>query len=385
LSDQLIQFVRDYFATNEFIPLHAPVFPGREKEYMADTIESTFVSSVGAYVDRFEKDMTSYTGSSKAVATVNGTAALHISLKRAGVDSGDLVITQPLTFVATCNAIAYCNAEPVFIDVDRETLGLSAKALESWLEENAKLDTEGVCRTRADNKVVRACVPMHTFGHPADLDGLVSVTRRWNIALVEDAAESLGSFYKGRHTGTFGALGTLSFNVNKIMTTGGGGMILASETLAARAKHLTTTAKKPHTYEYIHDELGYNYRLPNLNAALGCAQLEQLEDFIDAKRALATAYRQLFLGTSYAFVEEPEDCRSNYWLNAVICEDKAHRDELLQTTNGQGVMTRPVWALMNHLPMYQSCRKGDLTNAEWLEARVVNLPSSVVQSNSKIN
>jgi aminotransferase in exopolysaccharide biosynthesis len=385
LSDQLIQFVRDYFATNEFIPLHAPVFPGREKEYMADTIESTFVSSVGAYVDRFEKDMTSYTGSSKAVATVNGTAALHISLKLAGVDSGDLVITQPLTFVATCNAIAYCNAEPVFIDVDRETLGLSAKALESWLEENAKLDTEGVCRTRADNKVVRACVPMHTFGHPADLDGLVSVTRRWNIALVEDAAESLGSFYKGRHTGTFGALGTLSFNGNKIMTTGGGGMILASETLAARAKHLTTTAKKPHTYEYIHDELGYNYRLPNLNAALGCAQLEQLEDFIDAKRALATAYRQLFLGTSYAFVEEPEDCRSNYWLNAVICEDKAHRDELLQTTNGQGVMTRPVWALMNHLPMYQSCRKGDLTNAEWLEARVVNLPSSVVQSNSKIN
>lgn len=378
MSDQLIRFVRDYFGTNEFIPLHAPVFPGREKEYVADTIESTFVSSVGAYVERFEQDMAGYTGSPKAVATVNGTAALHIALKLSGVEAGDLVITQPLTFVATCNAIAYCNAEPVFIDVDRDTLGLSAQALEVWLDEHAKLDSEGVCRTRADNKVVRACVPMHTFGHPADLDGLVSVTRRWNIALVEDAAESLGSYYKGKHTGTFGALGTLSFNGNKIMTTGGGGMILAGEALATRAKHLTTTAKKPHPFEYIHDELGYNYRLPNLNAALGCAQLEQLETFIEAKRALAAAYEGFFSGTELEFVKEPAECRSNYWLNAVICEDKAHRDKLLETTNQQGVMTRPIWALMNHLTMYQGCRRGDLNNSEWLEARVVNLPSSVV-------
>ena len=251
-------------------------------------------------------------------------------------------------------------------------------ALEAWLEENAKLDTEGVCRTRADNKVVRACVPMHTFGHPADLDGLISVTHRWNISLVEDAAESLGSFYKGKHTGTFGTLGTLSFNGNKIMTTGGGGMILAGGALAARAKHLTTTAKKPHAYEYIHDELGYNYRLPNLNAALGCAQLEQLETFIGAKRALAAAYEDFFSGTNQEFVREPADCRSNYWLNAVICEDKAHRDELLHTTNSQGVMTRPVWTLMNHLAMYRGSRRGALSNAEWLESRVVNLPSSVV-------
>jgi len=376
LSDRLIRFVRDYFGTNEFIPLHAPVFPGREKEYVADTIESTFVSSVGTYVDRFEQDIAKYTGSPRAVATVNGTAALHIALKLAGLEAGDL--TQPLTFVATCNAIAYCNAEPVFIDVDRDTLGLSATAMEAWLSEHTKLDAEGVCRTRADNKVVRACVPMHTFGHPADLDGLVSVTRRWNIALVEDAAESLGSFYKGKHTGTFGALGTLSFNGNKIMTTGGGGMILAGEALANRAKHLTTTAKKPHPFEYIHDELGYNYRLPNLNAALGCAQLEQLETFIEAKRALAAAYERFFSDTDLEFVKEPADCRSNYWLNAVICEDKAHRNELLETTNQQGVMTRPIWALMNHLAMYQSCRRGDLSNSEWLEARVVNLPSSVV-------
>jgi len=378
LSDQLISFVRDYFGTNEFIPLHAPVFPGREKEYVSDTIESTFVSSVGAYVERFEQDMAGYTGSPKAVATVNGTAALHIALKLSGVEAGDLVITQPLTFVATCNAIAYCNAEPVFIDVDRDSLGLSATAMEVWLDEHAILDSEGVCRTRADNKVVRACVPMHTFGHPADLDGLLSVTRRWNIALVEDAAESLGSYYKGKHTGTFGALGTLSFNGNKIMTTGGGGMILTGEALATRAKHLTTTAKKPHPFEYIHDELGYNYRLPNLNAALGCAQLEQLETFIEAKRALAAAYEGFFSGTNLEFVKEPADCRSNYWLNAVICEDKAHRDELLETTNQQGIMTRPIWALMNHLTMYQSCRRGDLNNSEWLEARVVNLPSSVV-------
>lgn len=378
MSQQLIHFVRDYFGINDFIPLHAPVFCGREKEYVADTIESTFVSSVGGYVDRFEQDMAAYTGALKAVGTVNGTAALHIALKLAGVESGDLVITQPLTFVATCNAIAYCSAEPIFVDVDRNTLGLSAKALQQWLEENAQLDVDGICRTRADSKVVRACVPMHTFGHPADLDSLVRVTRDWNITLVEDAAESLGSFYKGQHTGTFGALGTLSFNGNKIMTTGGGGMILADTTLGERAKYLTTTAKKPHLYEYIHDEVGYNYRLPNLNAALGCAQLEQLESFIEAKRALAGAYGAFLSGTNLEFVKEPEGCRSNYWLNAVVCEDKVHRDALLETTNQQGVMTRPIWALMNHLNMYKSCRRGDLSNAEWLEARVVNLPSSVV-------
>jgi aminotransferase in exopolysaccharide biosynthesis len=374
----LINMVQNYYGTKAFIPLHAPVFHGREKEYVVDTIDSTFVSSVGAYVDRFEQDMAVYTGAPKAIATVNGTAALHIALKLAGVQAGELVITQPLTFVATCNAISYCAAEPVFVDVDRETLGLSTKALQQWLEENARLDADGVCRTRGDNKIVRACVPMHTFGHPADLDGLVRVTRDWNITLVEDAAESLGSFYKGQHTGTFGALGTLSFNGNKIMTTGGGGMILADAARGERAKHLTTTAKKPHSYEYIHDEVGYNYRLPNLNAALGCAQLEQLEAFIEAKRALATAYQDELSATNLAFVSEPEGCRSNYWLNAVVCEDKADRDALLETTNQQGVMTRPIWALMNHLSMYQNCRRGDLSNAEWLEARVVNLPSSVV-------
>ena len=378
MFNALVQFIREQYRSDDFIPLHAPVFAGHERDYVVETIESTFVSSVGAFVDRFERDMATYTGSPRAVATVNGTAALHIALKLAGVLPGELVVTQPLTFVATCNAIAYCSAEPLFIDVDRHTLGLSSAALEAWLTEHAEVGDDGLCRTRTDGKVIRACVPMHTFGHPADLDGLVNICDRWQIVLVEDAAESLGSFYKGRHTGTFGALGTLSFNGNKIITTGGGGMILANEALGAHAKHLTTTAKKPHPYEYAHDEVGYNYRLPNLNAALGCAQLEQLEGFIANKRELAARYAEHFQGRDLKFFTEPAGCRSNYWLNAVICEGHEQRDALLKATNDRGVMTRPIWALMNHLPIYAHCRKGELSNAEWLEARVVNLPSSVL-------
>lgn len=378
MFNALVQFIREQYRSDDFIPLHAPIFAGHERAYVVDTIESTFVSSVGAFVDRFERDMAAYTASPRAVATVNGTAALHIALKLAGVLPGELVVTQPLTFVATCNAIAYCSAEPLFIDVDRHTLGLSPTALDAWLTEHAEVGDDGLCRTRADGKVIRACVPMHTFGHPADLDGLVSVCARWQIVLVEDAAESLGSFYKGRHTGTFGALGTLSFNGNKIITTGGGGMILANEALGTHAKHLTTTAKKPHPYEYVHDEVGYNYRLPNLNAALGCAQLEQLEAFIANKRELAARYAEHFQGSDLKFFTEPADCRSNYWLNAVICEGHEQRDALLKATNDRGVMSRPIWALMNHLPIYAHCRKGELSNAEWLEARVVNLPSSVL-------
>ena len=378
MFDALIRFIREQYRSDDFIPLHAPVFSGHERDYVSDTIASTFVSSVGAYVDRFECDMAAYTGSPRAVATVNGTAALHIALKLAGVQPGEQVITQPLSFVATCNAIAYCNAEPVFVDVDRHTLGLSPDALETWLADNARVGEDGLCRTQDDGKVIRACVPMHTFGHPAELDGLVEVCARWRLVLVEDAAASRGSLYKGRHTGTFGTLGTLSFNGNKIITTGGGGMILAGEALGARAKHLTTTAKQPHPYEYVHDEVGYNYRLPNLNAALGCAQLEQLEAFIATKRELAARYAAHLKGSDLQFVTEPADCRSNYWLNAVICDSRAQRDALLQATNDSRVMTRPIWALMNHLPMYADCRKGSLVNAEWLEDRVVNLPSSVL-------
>lgn len=377
LLQPLIDFVRDYYRTGEFIPLHAPVFRGNEKSYVLETIDSTFVSSVGAFVDRLEYDMAAYTGSPRAVATVNGTAALHVALRLVGVQHGDYVITQPLTFVATCNAIVYSGATPIFVDVDRHTLGLSPLALENWLQENAFRDDAGQCRRLADHGVIRACLPMHTFGHPADLNGLLRVCGDWGLPLVEDAAESLGSIYHGEHTGTFGAVGTLSFNGNKIITTGGGGMLLCSQELGERAKHLTTTAKQPHSYEYVHDELGYNYRLPNLNAALGCAQLEQLEGYIAEKRQLAADYAACLAGSELAFVTEPDGCRSNYWLNAVICSNSAQRDQLLQVTNEQGVMTRPIWQLMNRLPMYADAPSGELPNALWLEARVVNLPSGV--------
>jgi len=378
MFDALIRFVREQYGTDDFIPLHAPVFPGREREYVLQTIDSTFVSSVGTFVDRFERDMETYTGAQRAVATVNGTAALHAALLLAGVKPGELVVTQSLTFVATCNAIAYCHAEPAFVDVDRHTLGLSPSALEAWLDASARLDADGMCRLKQDGRLVRACLPMHTFGHPVHLDRLVDVCRRWNLALVEDAAESLGSLYHGKHTGTFGLLGTLSFNGNKILTTGGGGMILADAALGARAKHLTTTAKKPHPYEFVHDEVGYNYRLPNLNAALGCAQLEQLDRFVESKRALAERYGAHLAGSGLEFVREPSGCRSNYWLNAVVCDSREQRDALLKATNDEGVMTRPIWQLMTHLPIYENCLRGDLATAEWLEARVVNLPSSVL-------
>ncbi|MBE0508205.1 MAG: LegC family aminotransferase [Marinospirillum sp.] len=373
----IIQMVRDHYQTQDFIPLHAPVFRGNEKEFVTETIESTFVSSVGSFVDRFEQDMAQYTGSPRAVAVVNGTAALHLALKLAGVQQNDLVITQPLTFVATCNAIHYCGADPVFIDIDRHTLGLSPTAMETWLESEAFIDDQGYCRHRDSNRIIRACVPMHTFGHPADLHGLILVCQKWHLALVEDAAESLGSLYHGRHTGTFGLLGTLSFNGNKIITTGGGGMLLAGEEIGARAKHLSTTAKLPHAYEYEHDEVGYNYRLPNLNAALGCAQLLQLNEFIEEKRQLAAYYQDFFHTTNYSFISEPEGCRSNYWLNAIICPDPEARNHLLETTNNKNVMTRPVWKLMHQLNIYNTCLRGDLSNSEFISERLVNLPSSI--------
>lgn len=378
MIEQLVNFVRDYFQTDDFIPLHEPIFGGKERRNVADAIESTFVSSVGNFVQRFEQEVEAYSGAESAIATVNGTAALHTALLLAGVQSGDLVITQPLTFVATCNAISYCGAEPVFVDVDMDTMGLSATALGNWLEDNAEICEDGLCRLIANKKIIRACVPMHTFGHPADVKGLTTVADKWRLTLVEDASESLGSFYSGQHTGTFGSLGTLSFNGNKIITTGGGGMILTSLDLGKRGKHITTTAKMPHPYEYIHDEVAFNYRLPNLNAALGCAQLEQIENFVASKRALAKQYKSLFARSSMEFFSEPENCRSNYWLSAVICEDRVQRDELLRETNKLGIMTRPVWRLMHHSAMFHKCLKGDLSNAEWLGARVVSLPSSAV-------
>jgi aminotransferase in exopolysaccharide biosynthesis len=372
----LVDFVRDQYRTRDPIPLHEPRFVGHERRYVLEAIDSTFVSSVGAFVGRFEGMVERYTGAEAAIATVNGTAALHVALLLAGVGPHDLVITQALTFVATCNAISYCGAEPVFVDVDRQTLGLSPVALRQFLEYHAELSETG-CIEKSSRRVLRVCLPMHTFGHPVDIDGLLAVCRQWNLPLIEDAAESFGSLYNGRHTGTFGLLGALSFNGNKIITTGGGGMLLTNDQkISARAKHLTTTARRPHAFEFMHDEVGFNYRLPNINAALGCAQMEVIEEFVAAKRALADNYADHFSGGEYVFVREPAGSRSNYWLNAVICSDRDERDALLQRTNADGVMTRPIWQLMNRLPMYRHCLAGPLDNSEWLEARVVNLPSS---------
>ena len=372
------QFVRDIYNTDQFIPLHEPRFIGNEKKYVLNTIESTFVSSVGAFVTDFEEKIQAFTGSKRAVATVNGTAALHVALLMAGVQREDIVITQALTFVATCNALSYIGAEPLFVDVSLKTLGLCPKALDEYLEEHAFIDDLGVCRHKNCNKRISAIVPMHTFGHPVELDELLAVSKKWHLILVEDAAESLGSYYKNQHTGTLGLVSALSFNGNKVITTGGGGMVLCQEeALGAKTKHITTTAKIPHPYEFYHDENGFNYRMPNLNAALGCAQMENLTDFLEKKRQLARQYQEFFKDADTTFVIEPENCRSNYWLNAIICADKTHRDNVLEGTNKAQVMTRPIWTLMTKLPMYKNALQDHLSNSKWLEERVVNIPSSV--------
>lgn len=374
--NSIIEFIRDVYKTDDFIPLHAPVFDGNEKKYVIDTLESTFVSSVGKYVDDFERKMEDYTGTARAVATVNGTAALSAALYLAGVRRGDLVVTQALTFVATCNALYHLGAEPVFTDISSVSLGLCPVALDNWLTENAEL-TELGCVHRTTRQVVRSVVPMHTFGHPVELDELIVICRKWHITLVEDAAESLGSFYKGKHTGTLGQYGALSFNGNKIITTGGGGMVFCrTPEDGVRAKHVTTTAKVPHPYEFYHDEPGFNYRMPNLNAALGCGQMEQLETFLKQKRLLAERYETFFAGSEFSFVKEPGYAQSNYWLNAVICENLDSRNAMLAQMNEAKVMTRPAWKLMHRLPMFMHAMRDDLKNSEQVEARLINLPSS---------
>lgn len=381
MFSRLIEFVRDIYQTTDFIPLHAPTFSGNEKEYVCHTIDSTFVSSIGKYVDQFEHQIESYTGTAKAVAIVNGTAALQTALYMAGVRAGELVITQALTFVATCNAISQLGAQPLFVDVSEISLGLCPKAVADYLEEYTELNEQGQCRHKQTGQLVRALMPMHTFGHPVELDGLVELCKQWNLVLIEDAAESLGSFYRDQHTGTFGRFAALSFNGNKVITTGGGGMVLCQNQIdGEQVKHVTTTAKVPHLYEFYHDQAGFNYRMPNLNAALGCAQMEQLPGFIEQKRTLAKHYEQFFSDSEISFVKEPSYARSNYWLNAVICPDRHSRDALLQQTNDGGVMTRPVWQLMHRLPMYNMALCGLLPVSERLESTLVNLPSTPVRS-----
>jgi perosamine synthetase len=359
--------------------LHEPRFAGNEWAYLKECLDSTFVSSVGKFVDRFEADLAAFTGAKHAVAVVNGTAALHIALKLAGVQAGDEVLIPALTFVATANAVAYCDAVCHFVDSEERTLGVDPHKLREYLVATTE-QRGGQCINRASGRVIRAVVPMHTFGHPVDLDGLLAVARDFNLALVEDAAESLGSTYHGRHTGTFGLFGTLSFNGNKTITTGGGGAILTNDSqLAKTAKHLTTTAKLPHRWAFEHDQIGYNYRLPNINAALGCAQLEQLPGFLEAKRRLYQRYQQAFEPIQgVALFQEPEGCLSNYWLQTLLlAPEKADQQEaILAASNDAGLMTRPAWALMNHLQPYRGCPGMNLETAEYLARRLINIPSS---------
>ena len=378
MYSQITDFVHQLFGTEETVPLHAPLFIGNEKKYLDECIDTTFVSSVGKFVDRFEEEIAAYTGAKKAVVCVSGTNALHMAMMLVGVQRDDEVLTQALTFIATCNAISYIGAHPVFIDVDMETLGLSPKAVQTWLEKNAELKNN-ICYNKKTGRRVKACVPMHTFGHPVKIDELVQICNEWHIELVEDAAESIGSLYKGQHTGTFGKVGAISFNGNKTITTGGGGMLLfQDEELGKLAKHLTTQAKVPHRWAFVHDHIGYNYRMPNINAALGCAQLENLDRYIENKRETAQIYTNFFKNIpDITFFTEPENCRSNYWLNVIILKDKIAQQEFLEYTNDHGVMTRPVWELMNRLDMFKHCESDGLKNTEWLVDRIVNIPSSV--------
>ena len=377
MYQNIVNFIKEHYGQDS-VPLSVPKFVGNEKKYLNMCIDTSFVSSVGRFVDRFEDDLAAYTGARRAVVCVSGTNALHMALMLAGVEREDEVLTQALTFIATCNAISYIGAHPVFIDVDKSTMGLSPDAVKAWLAEYGEI-RNGQCYNRKTGRRIKACVPMHTFGHPVRIEELAAVCQEWDIELVEDAAESIGSRYKGRHTGLFGKVGVLSFNGNKTITTGGGGALLFNdEELGALAKHLTTQAKIPHRWEFRHDHIGYNYRMPNINAALGCAQLEHLDEYIADKRMTAAAYSEFFKKTDHIqFFTEPEHCFSNYWLNAVILKDHEAQQAFLQYTNDHGVMTRPIWELMVRLPMFGHCQHDRLENTLFFADRVVNIPSSV--------
>jgi aminotransferase in exopolysaccharide biosynthesis len=378
MFEEIIQFIKSLYPNENPVPLHAPRFTGNEKKYLMDCIDSTYVSYVGQYVAQFEEHIQTFTGAQYAVAVVNGTAALHIALLLAGVSSDDEVITQPLTFVATANTISYCNAHPVFVDVEKSTLGLDPQSLADFLRQYGLVKPDGRCYNHAIGRRISACVPMHTFGHPCRIDQVVDICKKYHIPVVEDAAEALGSFYCGRHAGLFGDIGILSFNGNKPVTTGGGGMIITNnEDIAIKAKHLTTTAKQPHLWEFNHDCVGYNYRMPNINAAVGCAQMEGFSHVLENKRQTARMYHDFFQKLDVLFVSEPENAKSNYWLNAIVLKDRQMQNQFLEFGNQNGVQVRPVWTLMNHLPMYRNCQTTVIDNAQWLEDRMVNIPSSM--------
>ena len=378
MHQDVITFIKELYGTDDAIPLHESQFFGNEKKYLSDCIDSKIVSTIGSFVDRFENEIAKYTGSKYAVATVNGTSALHITLLLAGVEANDEVITQPLTFVATVNAINYTGAQPIFVDVDADTLGMSPEKLEHFLKQNTSI-INGKCINNKTKKQIKAVLPMHTFGSPMRIDEIIRVCEKYHLNVIEDAAEALGSTYKNQHAGTFGLLGTFSFNGNKTITCGGGGMIVTDdESLAKKAKHLTTTAKISSQWEADYDATGYNYRMPNLNAALGCAQMEHLEFIIKQKRKLAEQYANFFDSKSMSFISEIDQAKSNYWLNAIQLESLQQRNDFLKATNDKNVMTRPIWKLMNHLSMYRNAQTGNLDNALWLEKTVVNLPSTIL-------
>ena len=378
MFEKIVTFIKSLYPEENPVPLHAPRFSGNEKKYLIDCIDTTYVSYVGQYVSRFEKDIQQYTGAKHAVAVSSGTAALHVALLLVDVSPGDEVITQPLTFVATANAISYCGAQPVFVDVERSTLGLDPDKLNDFLINNCILKSDGRCYNKKTGRRIAACVPVHTLGHPARIDQIIEICQRYQIPVVEDAAEALGSFYRGQHAGTLGDIGILSFNGNKPVTTGGGGMILTNdESHAARAKHLTTTAKQPHPWEFVHDEVGYNYRLPNINAAVGCAQMEYFSGVLENKRTTAQMYNRFFQDIGIPFITEPAHARSNYWLNAIVVKNRQEREQFLAYSRDNGIQARPAWTLMPNLPMYRHCQCTALETAQILEDRLVNIPSSV--------
>jgi aminotransferase in exopolysaccharide biosynthesis len=378
MDKEIISYIRDIFKSEDFIPLHVPVFKGNEKKYINECIDSTFVSSVGPFVNKFEESMSQTTRTKKTTAVVNGTAAVQVALRLVGVKENDEVITQALTFVATANAIAYNNAHPVFLDVDIDTMGLSANAVSNFLDKVGELRDDG-CYNKKTGRKISACLPMHTFGFPVHLDELLKICNLWKIPLVEDAAESLGSEYKGKPTGSFGEVAAFSFNGNKIVTSGGGGAITTNNIeIGERAKFLTTTAKQPHPYEYFHNEIGYNFRMPNLNAALACAQLEQLDLYLKKKRSLANSYEKFFFSKGVKFRTENKNTKANYWLMCIELENLKERNLFLESTNSDKIMTRPIWKAMDLLPMYKKCQKDELLNTRFLESRIVNIPSSVI-------
>ncbi len=381
MFEDIIEFIKSLYPDQNPVPLHTPVFWGKEKEYLLNCIDTTYVSYIGEYVSRFEEMTANYTGSKFAVALVNGTAALQVALQIAGVKPGEEVITQPLTFVATANAISHCGAKPVFIDVELDTLGMSPEKLDDWLQKNTKpyhLNKPFKAINKLTGKLISAIVPMHTFGFPCRIDEIVEVANKYNIPVIEDAAESLGSLYKGKHTGTFGLAGVLSYNGNKTITTGGGGMIITDDKdFAQKSKHITTTAKVQLKWEYVHDEVAYNFRLTNVNAALGVAQMEYFDKILQNKRKTAMLYENFFKNNEVKFFTEPKDSNSNYWLNVILLKNRIERDSFLEFSNLNGVTTRPVWRLINKLRMYQDCQSGNLNNSGLLADSIVNIPSSL--------